>query len=105
MFNENDPYHKAWSREQSNKLVAIVQGLEKRLNEHDVRMARLEERQEATHASLQEVSGALNKVRDVLTKVENTVSVNSDRGSIMIKIIGTLLPLIAALEIWGRISP
>jgi len=47
----------------------------------------------------------VDKLVDAMRRVESVVSVSFDRGSIMIKIAGTLLPLITALEVWGRLAP
>lgn len=96
--------HLLEEQKQYSNLVKIIKTLEDRLNGHDVKLARLEERQETAQEAIEALGNRMTSVEQKSTEILSIVSENRGRSSIMFKLLMFLLPLIASLELWSNLS-
>jgi len=85
-----------------SQISAQVQKLDHALTVHEVRLARLEERQTATSISIDRLVTRMDKVEAGINELITKANIAADRGKLILKLITILLPFIASLQIWDK---
>ena len=99
----SDDVNTIWSQARMNGLYPMLEDIQRRLNMHDIELAKLKTQSESMHQIIVDLQRDVRTLDHTTGRILSTLEGHQAKQSILFKTVVTLLPLVSALEIWGRL--
>lgn len=80
-----------------------LDSLEVRINQHDVRLARMEEKQNSIRDNVDSIMHRVNKLEETSISILTIAKNNEQISRLLLKLLIVSIPIIATLELWDRV--